>query len=99
MREQGMAPMPSQGNPRVFNNLNLLMSGDKAIPVLGQQPPPLGNAAVRLVHTEEENNEQALVPSYPYYEENLEERLQDTYHSIPATTPSNPELEASVPSS
>ena len=83
MREQGMAPMPNPGNPRVFNNPNIPMGGDKAMPVLGQQPPLPGNAAVRLVHTEEENNEQALVPSYPYYEESPEERQQDTYQSLP----------------
>ena len=62
-----MAPMP---NPRGFKNPNLPMRGDKAMPVvLGQQPPPLGNAPVRFVHTKEEPNEQALVPTYPYYEE------------------------------
>ena len=37
--------------------------------VLGQQPLFPGNVVVRLVHTKEEPNEQALVPSYPYYEE------------------------------
>ena len=65
MREQGMAPMPNPGNPRIFNNPNLPMGGDKAMPVLGQQPPLPGNAVVRIVHTEEETNKQALVPAYP----------------------------------
>ena len=69
MREQGMAPLPNLGNPRSFNNPNLPMGGDKAMLVLGQQPPPLANAVVRLVHIEEEPNEQALVPTYTYYEE------------------------------
>ncbi len=32
------------------------------MPVLGQQPPLPGNPAVRLVQTEEDGNEQALVP-------------------------------------
>ena len=95
MREQGMATIPNPRNPRVFNNPNLPMGGDKAMLLLGQHPPLPGNAAVRLVHTEEENHEPALVPSYPYYEESPEERQQDTYQSIPATTSSNQELEAS----
>ena len=95
MREQGMAPMPNPGNPRIFSSPNLPMGGDKDMPVLGQQPPLPGNAPVRLVHTKEENNEQALVPSYPYYEENSEERLQDTFTSLPSTASSSQELEAS----
>ena len=74
MREQGMAPMPNLGNPRGFNNSNLPMGGDKAMLVLGQQPPLPGNVVVRLVQTEEEPNEQALVPTYPYYEESQRER-------------------------
>ena len=64
-----MAPLPNPRNPRSFNNSNLPMGGDKAMPMLRQQPPLPGNAAVRLVHIEEEPNEQALVPAYPYYEE------------------------------
>ena len=64
-----MAPMPNPGNPRGFNNPNLPMGGDKAMLVLGQQPPLSSNATVRLVHIEEETNGQALVPTYPYYEE------------------------------
>ena len=75
MREQGMTPMPSPRNPRGFNNPNLPMGGDKAMPVLGQQPPLPGNAALRLVHTKKEPNEQALVPTYPYYEESQGERF------------------------
>ena len=71
------------------------MGGDKAMPVLGQQPSLLGNAVVRLVHTEEETNEQALVPTYPYYEESQQERLQDPYTSIPATASSSQEMETS----
>ena len=35
MREQGMAPMPNSRNPRAFNNPNLPMGGDKAMPMLG----------------------------------------------------------------
>ena len=54
MREQGMAPMPNRGNPWGSNIPNLPMGGDKAMPVLGQQPPLPGNVAVRFVHTEEE---------------------------------------------
>ena len=74
MREQGIAPMHNPRNPRVFNNSNLPMGGNKAMRVLGQQPPLPGNAAVKLVHTKEENNEQVLVPSYPDYEESPGER-------------------------
>ena len=75
MREQGLPPMPNPGNPRAFNNPNLPMGGDKAMPMLGQQPPLPNNVAVQLVHTKEEINEQALVPTYPYYEEGHGERL------------------------
>ena len=50
---------------------------------------------MRLVHIEEETNEQALVPTYPYYEESQEERLQETDTSIPATASSSKELETS----
>ena len=64
-----MAPMPNQENPKEFDNPNLPMGGDKAMSVLGQQPSLPGNATIRLVHIEEEPNEQALVPTYPYYEE------------------------------
>ena len=52
--------MPNLGNPKGFNNPNLPMGGDKALPMLGQQLPLPGNAAVRLVHIEEEPNKQAL---------------------------------------
>ena len=70
MREQGMAPMSNPRSPRGFNNQNLPIGGDKAMSILGQQPPLPGNAVVRLVHTEEEPNEQALVPSYHYFKDN-----------------------------
>ena len=74
MRKQGMAPMPNLGNPSTFNNPNLPMGGDKAMPILGQQPPLPGNVVVRLVHTAEDSNEQDLMPSYPYYKESQSER-------------------------
>ena len=45
------------------------MGGERAMPDLGQQPPLPRNAAVRIVQPEEEIEEQALVPAYPYYEE------------------------------
>ena len=57
MRDQGIAPMPNLGNPRAINNPNLPMGGDKAMPMLGQQPPLPRNAAVRLINIEEESNE------------------------------------------
>ena len=63
MREQGMAPMPNPRNTRAFNNPNLPMGGDKALLVLGKQPPLPNNAVVKLVHTEEEPTKQALVPT------------------------------------
>ena len=63
--------------------------------VLRQQPPLPGNAAVRLVHTEEETNKQALVPTYPYYEESQGERPQDMYTSLLATTSSSKDIETS----
>ena len=50
---------------------------------------------MRLVHTEEETNEQVLVPTYPYYEESQGERLQDTYTSILAIASSSQEMETS----
>ena len=40
-----------------------------SMPVLGQQPPLPGNAAVRIVIPEEENNDRAIVPVQPYCEE------------------------------
>ena len=93
-REQGMAPMPNLGNPRGFNNPNSPIGGDKAMPVLDQQLPLPGNAIVRLVHTEEESNEQALVPSYPYYEESQSERNLDMFSTLLAIASSSQEIEA-----
>ena len=50
---------------------------------------------MRVVHTKEETNEQALVLTYPYYEESQVERLQDTYTSIPTIASSSQEMETS----
>ena len=69
-----MAPMPNLGDPREFNNTNLPMGGEKAMLVLGQQPPLLGNVAMRLVHTKEDPN--------PCYEESQDIRSQEM---IPTT--------------
>ena len=45
------------------------MGMERALPVLGHQPPLPRNAALRLVQPDEEGYEQALVPMPPYYEE------------------------------
>ena len=37
------------------------------MPILGQQPPLLVNAAVILVQNEGGGHEKALVPAYPYF--------------------------------
>ena len=65
------------------------------MPVLGQQPPLLGNVVIRLVHTEEEPNEQDLVRTYPYYEESQSEQPSDVFSTLPASTSSSEEIEAS----
>ena len=59
------------------------------MPVLGWQRPLPGNASVRVVHNEEEPNEQALVPTYPYYEERQSERPSKMFSTLPATASSS----------
>ena len=69
-----MSLMPNPRNQRGFNNPNLLMGRDRVMLFLGQQPPLLGNAIVRLVHTKEDPN--------PCYEESQNIRSQEM---IPTT--------------
>ena len=64
--------------------------GEKAMPVLGQQPPLPGNAAVRIVTPEEEGSERAMVPVKPYFEESLDDLAYVNMNNIvqdPSYTP------------
>ena len=85
-----MAQPPNQGDFRGFENQNANPGGEKAMPVLGQQPPLPGKTAVRLVNTEEEGNEQALVPAYPYYEKSQEEMPYANMQMMPIASSSAP---------
>ncbi len=49
LRKQGNLQPQNQGKFRGFANPNANLGGERAIPVLGQQPPLPGNAAIRLV--------------------------------------------------
>ena len=63
MREQRLTQMPNYGNLKGFSNPNFPMGGERAMPILGQQPPLLGNVDVWLVHIDEEQNQTSLTLS------------------------------------
>ena len=65
------------------------------MPVLGQQPPLPRKAAVRIVQPEDGENEQALVPAYPYYEEDPTLAIIENNHMIPPQMLAMPKMEAS----
>ena len=65
LREQDIAQQ-NQGNFRA--------GGEKAMPILGQQPPLPGNATVKIVPPEEEGHEKAIMHVQPYFQENLKEK-------------------------
>lgn len=67
LRDKGIVQPPNQ--VRGFGQPSAHPGGERAMPILGQQPPLPGNATMRIVSPEEEGNEQALVPAYPYFEE------------------------------
>lgn len=88
-------PPQNQGHPRGFVNPNIHVGGEQAMPILGQQPPLPGNAAVRIMQPEEEGSEQALVPSYPYYEEDSTTAMIDNTHMMPSSASILPKMETS----
>ena len=71
LREQGMNQ--NLGGMPQYQRPGNHPSAERAQPVLGNQPPLPGAAAVRLVQPEEPVYEGALVPVTNYYDEGLEE--------------------------
>ena len=72
-----------------------LVGGKSALPNLGQQPALPNNTAVRIVQPEEEVSEQALVPTYPYFEEDPTLAMVENSHFVSSSTPAMPEIGAS----
>ena len=71
------------------------MGGDNALLVLGQQPPLPCNATMRLVHTKEEQNGQALIPTYPYYKKSQSEQPSKMLSKLLAIASSSQDIETS----
>ena len=64
------------------------------MPILGQQPPLHGNAAVRIVTPKEEGNDRAIVPVQPYFEEIPDETAYTNMQMVQDPSYA-PEMEAS----